>query len=92
MTIALAIMFSIFTIGVGVVVFGTIQKKRFGINFARTNCPQCAASLPMIRRPLTVEQSTWGGWTCRNCGTEIDKWGRRMSLVTLTQDGGTQSR
>ena len=92
MTIPLAILFSILTIAVGFVVYGTIQKKRFGINFARTNCPHCAALLPMIRRPLTVQQSTWGGWTCKNCGTEIDKWGRKTSLESQTQDGRIQSR
>ena len=31
------------------------------------------------RDSRSLRQSMWGGWTCPNCGTEVDKWGREVT-------------
>jgi hypothetical protein len=67
-----------FLIGFIVVVYGTVRKNKWGINFQRPVCPHCGVSAPLIRKPRTVQQALWGGWTCPSCGTEIDKWGREL--------------
>lgn len=56
----------------------TQAKGRWGLNLQRTCCPTCDATLPFIRKPTSRRQKLWGGWTCEACGTEIDKWGRRI--------------
>ena len=48
------------------------------------NCPECGKALPKFRIPKTIKQALWGGalWgggVCPNCGTEIDRKGRRVS-------------
>jgi hypothetical protein len=42
-------------------------------------CPICKNPLPMWRPPLLAEnmRQFWnGGWTCRYCGSELDRKGR----------------
>lgn len=79
MTIAFAI---IAVIAFAVIIYGTIRKNRFGLNFSRPNCPTCGVQVPRMRRPTSGRQAAWGGWTCSNCGTEMDKWGRAISGPT----------
>jgi hypothetical protein len=51
------------------------EGKRMGLNLKRgLKCPSCHAPLPMVRRPQNLNQALWGGWTCKNCGNEFDKW------------------
>ena len=59
----------------------TIKKnKKWGINLDFNNhCPKCGISLPTIRKPTSVKQFMWGGWSCNNCGCQIDKWGAEIS-------------
>jgi hypothetical protein len=38
--------------------------------------PRCGTVLPAIRRPANVRQFMWGGWTCKQCSAEFDKWGQ----------------
>jgi len=40
-------------------------------------CPECGKLLPKFRKPKTKEQALWGGGICPNCGTKIDRKGRR---------------
>jgi hypothetical protein len=66
--------------GIAVLVVGTIFKTRFGINFAsvfgRAKCAECGEPAPeVVRIPKTPYQMLWGGWTCEECGLELDKWG-----------------
>ncbi|HSY36544.1 MAG TPA: hypothetical protein VK814_12390 [Acidobacteriaceae bacterium] len=71
----------IFGIGFGgfvMVVFGTITKNRFGANLEAVRCPQCNTLQPQIRKAATWQQALWGGWTCKVCKTQMDKWGRRV--------------
>lgn len=41
-------------------------------------CPECGRPLPKIRLPKGKRQAVWGGWTCPNCGCEIDRDGRKI--------------
>jgi hypothetical protein len=48
------------------------------------NCPECGKALPKFRIPKTIKQALWsgvlwGGGVCPNCGTEIDRKGRKVS-------------
>ena len=54
------------------------QSGRWGINRARLRCPECGADHPRVRLPASLQQTLWGGSTCRVCGTEVDKWGVRV--------------
>jgi hypothetical protein len=58
------------------VVYGTVTKSQWGINFHPVLCPSCGAAQPRIRKPTSSRQAMWGGQTCGVCGTEMDKWGR----------------
>jgi hypothetical protein len=63
---------------VAFLVFASIRRTRFGVNLKTVHCPQCSAAMPAIRLPTSVSQAVWGGWTCPHCGTNMDRWGRRI--------------
>ncbi|MFT3712363.1 MAG: hypothetical protein QM817_32350 [Archangium sp.] len=64
-------------VGVVALIRGTSQQTKMGINVNPPSaCPKCGAGLPQIRAPKNLRQALWGGWTCINCNTELDKWGR----------------
>ena len=63
-------------LGVGLILLGTMRRNRFGINAGAVACPSCGAEQPVLRKPASLQQALWGGWTCRSCGRQIDKWGR----------------
>jgi hypothetical protein len=71
---------------VAAVIYGTVAKTQWGINIRPPKtCPVCGADLPKTpRRPASVTEALWGGNTCRNGGTRVDKWGRQI--------GGGESR
>ena len=46
---------------------------------ARMNCPECGDRLPAVRWPTSMRQARWGGYTCKHCACEIDKWGRKIA-------------
>lgn len=50
--------------------------------FASVKCPTCATQLPTLRKPTSLRQTVWGGWTCVNCGTEIDRHGKAITRTT----------
>jgi len=39
-------------------------------------CEQCGVRLPMIRKPANTLSALAGGWTCKNCGSQLDSDGR----------------
>jgi hypothetical protein len=62
------------------VVVGTSRRQgKMGINLKAVVCPTCQAPAPVLRKPANLKQMLWGGWTCAQCGTELDKWGRAVS-------------
>jgi hypothetical protein len=75
----LVVLFGVLTAGMLLVVYGSIVKNRWGMNFNPVSCPRCKTELPSVRKPRTRNQALWGGWTCPSCGTEIDKWGREVN-------------
>jgi len=41
-------------------------------------CPGCGATLPMPRWPTSMRQFLLGGWTCRACGCEVNRRGKKI--------------
>jgi hypothetical protein len=58
----------------GLIAFGLLSRS----TLATPDCPTCATPQPAIRRPTSLRQTFCGGWTCANCGTEIDRHGRSI--------------
>ncbi len=52
------------------------ETSEAGINLQAVDCPKCGQGLPRLRVPASLHQLMWGGWTCPNCGCEMDKWGK----------------
>ena len=51
------------------------KSGRMGINTKEVNCPECGQRQLRVRKPQNRQQLMWGGFTCDNCGTEMDKYG-----------------
>ena len=56
----------------------TARKGRWGIN-PNPACQQCDTPAPLFRLPNSLKQTLWGGWTCAECGYELDKWGEPLA-------------
>jgi hypothetical protein len=54
----------------------TARKGRWGINLSPMSCSKCSTPAPAVRLPASLRRALWGGWTCSQCGFELDKWGR----------------
>lgn len=65
--------------GLAIIAYGSVVKNDWGINMDPVACPKCDTQLDPIRRPTSRRQALWGGYTCPNCGCEIDKWGREIT-------------
>ncbi|MCX6195181.1 MAG: hypothetical protein NTY55_00845 [Flavobacteriia bacterium] len=50
-------------------------NPKYAINLKRVICPVCKKKQPIVRKPKNERQALWGGWTCSNCQTELDKFG-----------------
>jgi hypothetical protein len=76
----LLIIGGILGVGMLLVIHGTIFKTRWGINtVTQIECPGCHRLHGQIRTPRNVRQMLWGGFTCSQCGVEVDKWNRPIS-------------
>ena len=53
------------------------RTEKMGINLDKVDCPECGDPVPMIRKPENIRQVLWGGWTCKKCGTEMNKYGHK---------------
>jgi len=63
-----------------VIVQGTRHRTKWGINLDPVKCPHCGHEQTRCPRwPTSFRQAMWGGWTCKNCGCEIDKWGNKLA-------------
>jgi hypothetical protein len=78
-TVISLIVVALFVLGGALVIYGTVAKTRWGINFRRLTCPNCGAQMPVVRVPASGSQAMWGGVTCPKCGCEMDKWGRKLT-------------
>lgn len=67
------------------IVVDLVKGKRsdWGINLSLPNCPKCGKKVPIIRKPTSTYQAMWGGWTCSNCGCEMDKWGKEINISEI---------
>ncbi len=66
-------------VGLYLMIRDTVRRRGgWGVNVERVACPCCAADLPRLRRPRSFRQAMWGGYTCADCGCEVDKWGREV--------------
>ena len=67
---------SLLALGGYLIVRDTIrQKGRWGINTRIPECKKCGEPLSAVRVPKSWRGALWGGWTCPECGLELDKWG-----------------
>jgi len=54
--------------------------ERMGYPLARpVSCPRCGTEMPLLRKPTTVRQGLWGGYTCPKCGTQMDAAGKELN-------------
>ena len=60
---------------IALVIYGSTRGK----HLPTPSCPECGWELRVIRKPTTIKQVIWGGWTCPVCGCQIDKWGMQIS-------------
>jgi hypothetical protein len=60
-------------------IYGAIARSRWGIDTGRVVCPGCHTPQPFWRKPTSLKQALWGGYSCPNCHRELDKWGREIS-------------
>ena len=56
-------------------------------NLAAVDCPKCGQRMPTLRLPTNLHQMMWGGWTCPNCGCEMDKWGKALDAGDAGSSG-----
>lgn len=56
--------------GLVVLAIAMLQKPRV--------CPECGTPAPKFRQPANRRQALWGGWTCPECGCEMDRRGRKV--------------
>ncbi len=66
-----------------IVVDSVKGKSDWGVDLSLPNCPKCGMKVPAIRKPTSTRQAMWGGWTCSNCGCEIDKWGKEINTAII---------
>jgi hypothetical protein len=59
-----------------VIVSSSNRQGKMGINLRAVACPKCQTPQPTFRKSANFRQMLWGGWTCAQCGTELDKWGQ----------------
>ena len=63
--------------GLFLIIRGTIRRDKWGINTGRPECSKCGEPASLAPRvPKSWRQALWGGWNCKECGCEMDKWGR----------------
>ena len=64
-----------------IVVDSVKGRNDWGVNLSLPNCPKCGKKVPAIRKPTSTRQAMWGGWTCSNCGCEMDKVGKEINTA-----------
>lgn len=59
-------------------VAGGLAVAVVGLLMPRQKCVKCGATSPKFRQPASWRQALFGGWTCPECGCEMDRRGRRV--------------
>jgi hypothetical protein len=80
---ACLIVFGLLIAGAVLMVRDTIRQRGvWGINLTTPYCRHCREPMPVMRVPANFRQGFWGGWTCSECGLEVDKWGEPLPNQT----------
>jgi transposase-like protein len=58
----------------------------FLINIDKVLCPKCGAKQPLLRIPKNSREFFKGGWTCKKCGCEMDRFGREISKTIKSKN------
>jgi len=53
---------------------------KMGINTKTVHCPKCGLKAPRIRKPANLREAIWGGWTCKECQCQFDKYGNPIKF------------
>jgi predicted RNA-binding Zn-ribbon protein involved in translation (DUF1610 family) len=62
--------------GIGGGIAALIAVRRLNARLRTLPCPQCGATLGDKKPgPRTSTQILWGGWTCPECGSDVDRHG-----------------
>jgi len=80
--LAVLVNIAVFVLLSAAFVWGWNRKFRgtkWAVHLKGLNCPRCGNRLPAIRIPRTRQQRLWGGWTCKRCGCEVDKFGTEIA-------------
>lgn len=64
----------VFPMLMSLIAIGTLS----GSKLPTPDCPTCGTRQPAARTPTSFRQALLGGWTCANCGTEIDRNGHAI--------------
>jgi hypothetical protein len=70
--------FSALVAGLGGSLVAIVALLALDLLKPRRFCPDCRVPLPKIRRHRNQRQGLWGGWTCPQCGCEVDRKGQRI--------------
>ena len=55
------------------------KKGPWGIGPLTTTCPRCRTSMPALRKPTSMAEGMWGGWTYPTCGCKVGKYGQERA-------------
>jgi hypothetical protein len=51
--------------------------QKYGINLRAVYCPKCGKKQSRVRAPKDYEEAMFGGSTCPDCGTRMNKYGQK---------------
>ena len=58
----------------------SVEKERpVGHRAADHDLPACRTPMPALRKPTSIAEGMWGGWTCPTCGCKVDKYGQERT-------------
>ena len=78
MLLTISVVVVVATVG-AVIIYSSIRRRgAWGINVKEVCCPRCGKEMPAVRKPSSLKQTMFGGWSCQHCGCEMDKWGHAV--------------
>ena len=91
MTLSVFLFFSVFIVCFCIALFRLIYgfARYWGVHFRRIDCPVCGRTLPFARKPTSAWQAKLGGWTCEECGAELDEMG--VDFISLFEAARKQN-
>lgn len=82
-----AILVAFLFVGAMLVFRGTSVRNKWGVNFGSAQCAHCGTPSRIgVCWPKSTHELLWGGWTCRVCGAQNDKWGHRIDSASENQN------